>query len=99
MQVDITILLGCTTVLFAVLSFYFSRKDKTHSDATQISTQATTVIVELQTVRRDISEMKAEIQAMRIEWREDHDKLVGMERDIKAIWRQVDKINGKDIDE
>lgn len=99
MHVDITILLGCTTVLFAVLTFYFSRKDKTHDSAREMASQATTVIVELQTVRRDISEMKADIQAMRIEWREDHDKLVGMERDIKAIWKQVDKINGKDNDE
>ena len=95
MHVDVTILLGISTAVFAILSFYFARKKDTHD----MASQATTVIVELQTVRRDIGEMKAEIQGMRLEWREDHDKLVGMERDIKAIWKQVDKINGKDMEE
>lgn len=92
MQIDVTVILGISTALFAAMSFYFARK-KDHGDSTA---QATTVIVELQTVRRDISEMKADVQAMRVEWRQDHDKIVGMERDLKAMWKHIDKINGKD---
>ena len=91
-MIDWSMVQGMISLIVAVAAFYFARKKDTHESSAQV----TTVIVELQTVRRDISEMKAEVQAMRMEWRDDHDKLVGMERDIKAIWKQVDKINGKD---
>lgn len=91
-MIDWSMVQGMISLIVAVAAFYFARKKDTHESSAQV----TTVIVELQTVRRDIGEMKAEVQAMRMEWRDDHDKLVGMERDIKAIWKQVDKINGKD---
>lgn len=94
-MIDWSMVQGMIGLIVAVAAFYFARKKDTHESSAQV----TTVIVELQTVRRDISEMKAEVQAMRMEWRDDHDKLVGMERDIKAIWKQVDKINGKDLDD
>lgn len=76
--------------LIAAGAFYFARKKDTHDT----SAQATEVIVELRTVRRDIGELKGDVQAMRVEWREDHDKIVSMERDIKAMWRNIDKMKG-----
>lgn len=95
MEINISVILGILTIIFVILTFYFARK----KDSSDSASQSATIIVELQTVRRDIGEMKGEVQAMRHEWRTDHDKLVGMERDIKAIWKQVDQLNGKDNDE
>lgn len=77
----------------AAAAFYFARKKDT-SDA---SAQSMEVIVELRTVRRDIGELKGDVQAMRTEWREDHDKIVSMERDIKAMWRHIDKMKETDV--
>lgn len=91
-MIDWGIAQGVLSLLIAAAAFYYARKKDTHDT----SAQTTEVIVELRTVRRDIGEMKSDIQAMRQEWREDHDKLVGMERDIKAIWKNIDKINGGD---
>lgn len=91
-MIDWGIAQGVLSLLIAAAAFYYARKKDTHDT----SAKATEVIVELRTVRRDIGEMKSDIQAMRQEWREDHDKLVGMERDIKAIWKNIDKIKGGD---
>lgn len=95
MQFDLALVLAVSTSVFAALTFFFARKKDNHEAASQ----ATTVIVELQTVRRDISEMKSDVQAMRAEWRQDHDKIVGMERDVKAMWKHIDKLNKKDVSE
>lgn len=84
--------ISVATFIIALAAFYFARKKETH-DA---SAQGMEVIVELRTVRRDIGELKGDVQAMRTEWREDHDKIVSMERDIKAMWRHIDKM--KEID-
>lgn len=87
---DIGMVQGILSLIIAIAAFYFARKKDTHDTASQ----SMEVIVELRTVRRDISELKTDVQAMRTEWREDHDKIVSMERDIKAMWKHIDKING-----
>jgi len=87
---DLGMVQGILSLIIAIAAFYFARKKDTHDTASQ----SMEVIVELRTVRRDISELKTDVQAMRTEWREDHDKIVSMERDIKAMWRHIDKMNG-----
>lgn len=74
----------------AVAVFYFARKKDTHDGAVQ----NTEVIVELRTVRRDLGELKSDVQAMRQEWREDHDTLIGVMREQKAMWKIIDAIKG-----
>lgn len=92
---DLGMVQGILSLIIAIAAFYFARKKDTHDTASQ----SMEVIVELRTVRRDISELKTDIQAMRTEWREDHDKIVSMERDIKAMWRHIDKMNGVKSDD
>ena len=86
-------LIAIASFLIAAMAFYFARKKDTHDE----SAQGMEVIVELRTVRRDIGELKGDVQAMRTEWREDHDKIVSMERDIKAMWRHIDKMKETDV--
>ena len=83
---------GIVSLAIAVAAFYYARKKDTH----ETSTQGAKMMTQLEGIRRDVEEMKDNVKEMRREWHEDHDKIVSMERDIKAIWRQVDKINGKE---
>ena len=92
---DIGTVQGILSLIIAIAAFYFARKKDTHDTASQ----SMEVIVELRTVRRDIGELKTDVQAMRTEWREDHDKIVSMERDIKAMWKNIDKMNGVKSDD
>lgn len=86
-------LVSLVSVLIAGMAFYYARKKDTHDS----SAQSMEVIVELRTVRRDIGELKGDVQAMRTEWREDHDKIVSMERDIKAMWRHIDRMKEDEV--
>lgn len=86
-------LASLVSVLIAGMAFYYARKKDTHDS----SAQSMEVIVELRTVRRDIGELKGDVQAMRTEWREDHDKIVSMERDIKAMWRHIDRMKEDEV--
>ena len=79
---------GIASLLIAAAAFYFARKNDTHDDAAQ----STELIVEVRTLRRDIAELNGDIKAMRTEWRDDHDKIVSMERDLKAVWRHIDRL-------
>lgn len=91
---DWSMVQGVISLAIAIAAFYYARKKDTHED----STRAADVIAEIRTMRRDIGEMKDDMRAMRKEWREDHDKIVSMERDVTAIWKHIDKINGKETE-
>lgn len=82
---------GLISFCIAVAAFYYSRKKDTH----EASSQATEVIVELRTLRRDVGELKSDVVAMRTEWKNDHDVLIGLSREIRAMWKIVDKLQGK----
>jgi len=88
MNIEVTYFIAIINAVLAVAVFYFARK-KEHTDGAEKSTE---VIVELRTVRRDISEMKGDFQAMRNEWREDHDMLIGIAREQMAMWKIIDTI-------
>ena len=88
MNIEVTYFIAIINVILAIAVFYFARK-KEHTDGAEKSTE---VIVELRTVRRDLSEMKGDLQAMRNEWREDHDMLIGIAREQKAMWKIIDTI-------
>lgn len=76
----------------AIAAFYYARKKDTHDSSSQI----TEVIVELRTMRRDVGELKSDFQAMRNEWKNDHDVLIGVSKELKAMWKIVDKLQGKE---
>lgn len=91
---DWSIAQGLISLAVAVAAFYFARK----KDTAESSTQAARVATQLENIGKAVDGIKADVKEMRREWHDDHDKIVSMERDIKAIWRQVDKINGKETE-
>lgn len=90
MNVEVTYIIAIINALLAVAVFYFARKKDTHEDAFSRGE----LMSELKTVRRDISEMKMDVQAMRKEWRDDHDALQGVLREMGAMWKIIDSMKG-----
>lgn len=88
-------IISLISVTIAVSAFYFARK----KDAQDVSSQSTEMIIELRTMRRDISELKGDVSAMRTEWKEDHDLLTGLAREMGAMWKIIDRLNGKKKEE
>lgn len=79
----------------AIAAFYYARKKDTHDS----SAQTMEVIVELRTLRRDVGELKGDVQAMRNEWKADHDMLLGVSREVGAMWKIIDRLQNKPKEE
>ena len=85
---DIGIILPILSAGIAVMAFYYARKKETKED----TTQATEMMVELRGLREDVGEIKAEFKELRGEMRADHDDIVTMKRDVKAMWQRIDEL-------
>lgn len=88
----IALIQGLISFAIAIAAFYYARKKDTHDNASQ----SMEVIVELRTLRRDVGELKGDVSAMRTEWKNDHDILIGVSREVSAMWKIIDKLQGKE---
>lgn len=88
MNIEVSYAIAIINAVLAIAVFYFARKKETQEG----SAQSTEVLLELRTVRRDLGELKSDVQSMRQEWRDDHDTLIGIAREQKAMWKIIDNM-------
>ena len=52
------------------------------------TTELTTVIVKLESIGNGISDIKSEINSMKTDQKEDHDRLIKVESSLSSLWKQ-----------
>lgn len=80
------------SALSLLLAFYTFLRKNTKDNTTEL----TTVIVKLENINSGISDIKNEIGTMKVEQKEDHDRLVRIETSLQSAWNAIDEIKEKD---
>lgn len=88
----IPIAISLTSLLLAIYTYL----SKTNRDST---TELTTVIVSLDSIKSGISDIKAEIAGLKTDQRDDHDRLIRLEASIKSAWKQINRLQGGEPEE
>lgn len=84
----IPIILSIMTFLFSLYVF-LSSNNKTNT------TELTTVIVKLENIGSGIADLKAEMNTMRKDQREDHDKLIRLDESLDSAWHRINSCEKK----
>lgn len=85
---DITVITPILSVLIAAAALYFSRRKSAQEDTAQM----TEAIMKIEVIGQNVADVKADVKAIRNEMREDHDKIVDMERQVKTMWQRIDEL-------
>lgn len=80
-----TIALSLCSLLLAGYTF-LNRNTKENT------TELTTVIVKLESIGNGIADIKAEINSMKTDQKEDHDRLIKVESSLSSLWKQVNEM-------
>ena len=88
----IPIAISLASLLLAVYT-YISKASKDNT------TELTTVIVSLDSIKSGISDIKAEIAGLKTDQRDDHDRLIRLEASIKSAWKQINRLQGGEPEE
>lgn len=83
----VSIAIALCSLLLAGYSF-LSRNNKENT------TELTTVIVSLDSIKSGISDIKSEIAGLKTDQRDDHDRLIRLDASLKSAWKQIDKLAG-----
>ena len=76
-----TLIISICSLLLAGYTF-LSKNNKENT------TELTTVIVKLESIGNGISDIKSEINSMKTDQKEDHDRLIKVESSLSSLWKQ-----------
>lgn len=88
MNPAIPIIISIATLLFSIY-VYLTASNKSNT------TELTTVIVKLENIGNGIADIKAEINSMKTEQKEDHDRLIKLESSVTTLWKRLDEMKEK----
>lgn len=74
-------------LVFNIISQWRLSSTATHTDTEQI----TKLSMKIEEVITGINDIKTEIRDIKEDVRQDHDKIIVMERDIKSLWKAIGK--------
>ena len=74
-------------LVFNIISQWRLSSTATHTDTEQI----TKLSMKIEEVITGINDIKIEIRDIKEDVRQDHDKIIVMERDIKSLWKAIGK--------
>ena len=85
MNATVPIIISIATLLFSLYVF-ISNNNKANT------TELTTVIVKLENIGNGIADIKSEINGMKNEQKEDHDRLIKLEESVNTVWKRMDEL-------
>lgn len=81
----IPVIISALALLFAIYSFF----SKTSRDN---ASELTTVIVKLENIGSGIADIKAELNTIKKDQRDDHDKLIRLDESLESAWHRINSI-------
>lgn len=100
MTVELAVIISVISLIFGIYSGVANLKRNSRNDTKMDQSQLTTVIVKLENIGNDISEMKSDLRDVKEDLKNHSERLVKMEQQIKvlnnAIFGRKENRNEKD---
>lgn len=97
MTIEIGILISVISISFAIYSGLKNIKRNDSKDIKNDAATMTTVIVKLENISTGISEIKSEVQSIKADQKEDHDKLIETIASAKQAHKRIDDLMKRGI--
>ena len=95
MTIEVTLLISILSVGFAICTGFASYQRAKKADDKTDASELTTVIVKLDGIGADVTEIKADLRNIRSDVQELHERVVLVEQSAKSLHKRVDKMEGK----
>ena len=90
------VIISVISLIVAAVVGFTNIKRNQNTDNRQAQAEMTTVIVKLETLNNNVSEMKADVRNTRTDLQEIRDRVIIVEQSAKSAHHRIDVIEGKD---
>jgi chromosome segregation ATPase len=95
MTIEVALLISGVSVAFAIYQGITNMKRGQKADAKTEASQLTTVIVKLENIGNGITEIKSEMNNLKNDLKDDHERLIKAEEAIKTLRERLDSYEQK----
>ena len=96
MTVEIALLISIISVAFSVYQGIANLKRNQATDAKRESGELTTVIVKLENIGKDTSEIKADIKGVKSDVKKNTEQIIRLDESLKSAWKRINQLEGHD---
>ncbi len=93
---EIGIIISIISLVVAAIVGFTNIKRNQHADNRQAAAEMTTVIVKLETLNNNVTEMKTELRSLGTNYQEIREKLIILEQSTKSAHHRIDTLEGKE---
>jgi peptidoglycan hydrolase CwlO-like protein len=92
MTIEIALLISGISVAFSIYFGITNNKRNKKKDDQQDASQLTTVIVKLENISTGITEIKAELNNVKNDRKEDRETIIRLDESLKAAWKRIEEL-------
>ena len=95
MMVEIALVLSALSLIFNIYTGISNMKRGHKQDVKEDTSQIASVLVKLENISAGIAEIKNDINSIKNDVREDHDRIIRLEESSKQAHKRIDEIGSK----
>ena len=95
MTVELALVLAIVNLAFAIVFGYAAMRRNQKTDDRKEQSDMTTVIVKLENIQTDTSEIKNDIKSLKSDVRHNSEDIIRMDESLKSAWRRINELAGK----
>lgn len=97
-MIEVSVLISGIAVICSVVMLIVTLKRNNHTDSKVQATEMTTVIVKLEAINSNVSEIRSDMKALKTDVQDLRDRVIIVEQSTKSAHKRLDTIvKGRDV--
>lgn len=92
MTIEVAYVISALSLIFGIYQGVTNIKRTQKVDVKQDASELTTVIVKLENIGNGITEIKAELNNVKNDRKEDREKIIRLEESLKSAWKRIEEL-------
>lgn len=92
MTIEIMSVVTIISVAFAVISGIVNMRRNLATDDKKEAAEMTTLLIKLENIQKDTSEIKSDIRSVKEETKKNTEKIIRMDESLKSAWNAINKL-------
>ena len=97
MTIEVALLISGVSLAFAIYQGINNLKRNKAVDDKKEASEMTTVIVKLENIGKDISEIKNDMRNIRNDVKNNSEKIIRLDESLKSAWKIINHLQGVDV--
>ena len=95
MSVEVALIISLTSAFFAIFFGVINMRRNQKADDKREQSDMTTVIVKLEAISSDTTEIKSDIKSLKEDVRNNRDNIIRIDESLKSAWKAITDLQKK----